>query len=109
VGRHGLHKRKRHLEVVPSTNKTPPSWQLLSVALSDSEDELKEPKGQQRSMANALVGGNINSRKTRFLQFVKTETTSPGTSSLLGSVHFTPCLLRCLIHKTAKDTCIGSV
>lgn len=27
----------------------------------------------QRSMANSLVGGNINSRKTRSLLFVKTE------------------------------------
>jgi hypothetical protein len=60
------------VENVLSKNKNPPSFHLLSVALSETGEELKEPMGQ-RSMANSLVGGNINSRKTRSLLFVKVE------------------------------------
>lgn len=70
--RHGLHHRKKPAENVVLPNKTPPSFQLLSVALSETDSEIKEPMGY-RSMANSLVGGNINCRKTRSLLFVKTE------------------------------------
>ena len=71
--RHGLHNRKKPVENISNvTNKPPPSFHQLSVALSETGDEVKEPMGQ-RSMANSLVGGNINSRKTRSLLFVKTE------------------------------------
>lgn len=67
-----MHNRKKPVENVLSKNKNPPSFHLLSVALSETGEELKEPMGQ-RSMANSLVGGNINSRKTRSLLFVKVE------------------------------------
>lgn len=65
-------KKKPAEDVVRPSRATAASLQLLSRALSETNDEVKEPIGQ-RSMANSLVGGNINSRKTRSLLFVKTE------------------------------------
>lgn len=63
---------------LPPPNKNPPSFQLLAVALSNSTaDDYKEAKGY-RSMANSLVGGNINARKTRYLQFSKIEQIQKG-------------------------------
>lgn len=86
--RHGLHNTKRPIENLPPPNKTPPSFHMLSVALSDtSSDDVKEQIGH-RSMANSLVGGNINSRKTRSLLFVKTE--PKPDQSFQGNYYFTP-------------------
>ncbi|KAJ7517817.1 hypothetical protein O6H91_21G041000 [Diphasiastrum complanatum] len=77
---HGKHIKEQKSEDLPPVNKTPPSWQLLSLALADTSDDYKEPKGQ-RSLANSLVGGNVNARKTRFLQFTRTEALYPGPNS----------------------------
>lgn len=66
---HGLPAKKRKAEQLPDIKKTPPSWQLLLVALANpSSDDCKDPK-RQRNMADSLVGGNVNVRKTRYLQF----------------------------------------
>eukprot|EP00249_Psilotum_nudum_P028821 c3875_g1_i1 orf=2-763(+) len=71
--RHELPAKRSKVEELPDIVKSPPSWQLLSVALANtSTDDYKEPKGQ-RSMAHSLVGGNVNLRKTRYLQFQRTE------------------------------------
>lgn len=68
--RHGLPAKRQKVDIPPTTDgkKTVPLFHELECALNTSSDEIKDPKGQ-RNMADSLVGGNVNARKTRFLQF----------------------------------------
>ncbi|KAH7421722.1 hypothetical protein KP509_13G072900 [Ceratopteris richardii] len=68
--KHGLPAKRRQNDCIPpqDAKKTVPLFHELACALNTSSDEIKDPKGQ-RNMANSLVGGSVNVRKTRFLQF----------------------------------------
>lgn len=70
--RHGLPAKRPKNEILPTPDikKSAPLFHELECALNTSSDEIKDPKGQ-RNMADSLVGGNVNARKTRFLQFQK--------------------------------------
>ncbi|KAJ7570825.1 hypothetical protein O6H91_01G135900 [Diphasiastrum complanatum] len=103
--RHGKHIKEQKSEDLPPVNKTRPSWQLLSLALSDTSDDYKELKGQ-RSLANSLVGGNINARKTRFLQFTRTEPLYPGPNY---SVMYHRTRLRLVLCGRGKDAMVEAV
>lgn len=68
--RHGLPAKRQKVDIQPPSDgkKAAPAFHELECALNTSSDEIKDPKGQ-RNMADSLVGGNVNARKTRFLQF----------------------------------------
>lgn len=78
------------MEQLPPPNRTPPSFHMMSVALSETQEDVKEPK-DQCNMASSLVGGNVNFRKTRILQFTKTEHSFRGTSEYASSIYSCGC------------------
>ncbi|MCO5576387.1 hypothetical protein L7F22_030197 [Adiantum nelumboides] len=76
--RHNLPAKRPKNDIPPlqDIKKTTPLFHELECALNTSSDEIKDPKGQ-RNMADSLVGGNVNSRKQRFLQFQKAVAQGP--------------------------------
>ncbi|GLJ10463.1 hypothetical protein SUGI_0128700 [Cryptomeria japonica] len=81
IQRHGLPIKKKSVEEVRETKKGPPSWHLLSMAFSNAtnNEDQKDVKGQ-RSLSNSLVGGGVNVRKTRIMNFVRADHMYPGNS-----------------------------
>lgn len=74
IERHGLVTRKKKKEEFPEVKKQQPYWPLLSNALaSDANNEDQQDVKGQRSMANSLVGGGVNVRKTRIISFERTD------------------------------------
>lgn len=100
--RNGLPPKKRKVEPAPASDnkKTSPSWQLLLVALANtSSDDVKDPKGQ-RNMADSLVGGNVNVRKTRFLQFQR---------QIIQGSHYRRVRVRLVMCERGKDAMVEAV
>lgn len=59
--------------------KQPPSFSLvLNCLVSDANNEDQQDVKGQRSMANSLVGGGVNFRKTRIINFERTDPSPQG-------------------------------
>jgi len=79
IQRHGLATRKKKKEEFWDVKKQPSYCQLISNALaSDANNEDQQDVKGQRSMANSLVGGGVNFRKTRIINFERTDSSSQG-------------------------------
>ncbi|KAH9305844.1 hypothetical protein KI387_010248, partial [Taxus chinensis] len=112
IQRHNLHIKKKPVVEKPveekcESKKCPPSCKLLVEALnsaSNNEDQ-KDVKGQ-RGLANPLVGGGVNVRKTRIMNFVRADHVFQGNS---GPVLIRRNRVRLVMCERAKDGMVEAV
>eukprot|EP00250_Pteridium_aquilinum_P011308 c19982_g1_i1 orf=281-3946(+) len=99
--RHGLPAKRQKCELPPLSDgkKTAPPFHELECALNTSSDEIPDPKGQ-RNMADSLVGGNVNARKTRFLQFQR---------QIIQGPHFRRVRVRLVMCERGRDAMVEAV
>lgn len=67
---HGLPTPNKKIDEV---NRKQPSSQLLLMALDQVNNEDQRDVKEKASMANSLVGGGVNVRKTRIINFERTD------------------------------------
>eukprot|EP00850_Spirogloea_muscicola_P013422 SM000091S24580 [mRNA] locus=s91:112397:121180:- [translate_table: standard] len=89
--KYNLHKRKQPKEPVPLANPRMPSWQIVRVALANAANDMQEETAGSTSMATSLVGGSINARKTRIMEFRKLESQPGGGVQIVASLKMVLC------------------
>eukprot|EP00850_Spirogloea_muscicola_P022204 SM000282S10607 [mRNA] locus=s282:71510:77150:- [translate_table: standard] len=89
--KYNLHKRKQPKEPAPLANPRMPSWQIVRVALANAANDMQEETAGSTSMATSLVGGSINARKTRIMEFRKLESQPGGGMQIVASLKMVLC------------------
>eukprot|EP00850_Spirogloea_muscicola_P009494 SM000053S17451 [mRNA] locus=s53:438642:445841:- [translate_table: standard] len=89
--KYNLHKRKQSKEPAPLANPRAPSWQIVRVALANAANDMQEENAGSTSMATSLVGGSINARKTRIMEFRKLESQPGGGMQIVASLKMVLC------------------